>query len=148
MQEIKKLQIAGKQTNAYNKMERLPVGDVDGHLFCLLVSEGVNVSTGKDEFMNGAQVVNYVTSDIVNYNGPFKGYSKITKKNEIAFGKFEGKIINTTSDDGNSVILIDATIDFFKGTGQFEKIKGSGTVKGRYLTNMIYVSEWEANIEL
>jgi hypothetical protein len=124
-------------------MERINVGDVDGHLVSLLISEGVNASTGDSGFMDGALVVNTITSDIVNYDGPFQGYSKITKKNDCVFAKFEGKITNTLSAEGNPVVLIDGTIDFFKGTGQFDNIKGIGTIKGRYLTPMIYISEWE-----
>jgi hypothetical protein len=145
MQTVTKFKISGKQTCAYNKMERISVGDLDGHLVSVLVSEGVNERTGDSQFMDGAMVVNTITSDIVNYNGPFHGYSKITKKNDCVFAKFEGKITASLSAEGNPVVLIDGTIDFYKGTGQFNNIKGTGTLKGRYLTNMIYITEWEGD---
>ena len=142
MQEIKKIKDSGKQTNAYTKVERINVGDVDGHMVSLLVSEGV-MSTSGDALMDGAQVASITSSDLINYNGPFHGYSKLTKKGNSAVCKFEGKLTTILSTEGTPVMTFEATYFWTKGTGQLENIKGGGTLKGRFLTSIIYTVEWE-----
>ena len=138
-----KYKIAGKQINVFTKTERIDVGDIVGHQLSLVVSEGVNESTGPTEFGNGAQLVNVSISDLVNFNGIFKGYTKLTKKGDIAYGAYEGKIITTISPDGTPISTAEGTVTWIKGTGQFENIQGGGTVKIKYLSTSIYTSDWE-----
>ena len=97
MEGLNKFKVAGKQTIAYTRQERINVGDIEGHILSIIEAEGVNVSTGETDYMNGAQVINIVTSDLVNFNGPIQGYSITKKKDDSAFGKFEGKITTTLS---------------------------------------------------
>ena len=144
MQTLKKIKVSGNQTCAYNKLERIDVGDIEGHMVSFMISEGVNVSTGHVKFFNGAQIVSVITSDIVYFNGLFQGYTKFTNKGDSLFSKFEGKIKNTHSVEGNYVQSMEGTVSFIKGTGQYENIRGNGTFKGRYLSKIIYVNEWEA----
>jgi len=144
MEELKKFKVAGKQTIAYTKQERINVGDIEGHMLSIIEAEGVNVSTGETDYMNGAQVINIVTSDLVNFNGPIQGYSITKKKDDSAFGKFEGKITTTLSADGTPTAVIEvAQLTWIKGTGQFKNIQGSATAKGRYISKNIYIVEWE-----
>jgi hypothetical protein len=143
MQTLKKFKVSGKQTCAYNKLERTDVGDIDGHIVSFMVAEGVNVSTGDAKFFNGAQIVSIINSDIVYFNGLFQGYTKFTDKGDSIFSKFEGRITNTLSGEGNYVQSMEGTFSFIKGTGEFENIQGSGSFKGRYLSKIIYVNEWE-----
>jgi hypothetical protein len=144
MQEPRKIKVAGKQTLAYTRQERKEVGDTEGHILSLIEAEGINISSGDSEFMNGAQIINVVTSDLVNFNGPIHGYSITTKKGDSAVGKFDGKIITTISADGTPVAVIDDVhLTWIKGTGQFLNIKGSATAKGRYISRNIYNVEWE-----
>lgn len=138
-----KYKVAGKQTNAYTKMERIDVGDISGHQLSLVVAEGVNMSTGATEFLNGAQLVSMNISDLVNFNGQFQGYSKFTKKGDSGYATIEGKITTTLSTEGTPIPTLEGTFTWTKGTGQFENIQGSGTFKGRYLTTNIYTVDWE-----
>jgi len=144
MPESKKFKVAGKQTLAYTRQERKEVGDTEGHMLSLIEAEGINISTGETEYMNGAQVINIVTSDLVNFNGPIQGYSITIKKGDSAFGKFEGKIITSLSADGTPVAVIEVSkLTWIKGTGQFLNIQGNATAKGRYISKNIYNVEWE-----
>ncbi len=143
MQTNGKIKVSGKQTCAYNKLERTYVDDIEGHMVSYMVAEGVNVSTGEVPFFNGAQLVSIITSDIVYFNGEFQGYTKFSNKGDNLFSKFSGKITNTLSAEGNHVQSMEGTFTFIKGTGQYENIKGSGRFKGRYLTKIIYINEWE-----
>lgn len=143
MQTLKKLKVSGKQTLAYTRQERSNVGDVEGHMLSLIEAEGVNISTGDTEYMNGAQVINFVTSDLINFNGPIQGYSITKKKEDSAFGKLEGKITTSLSADGTPVAVIEAKLIWIKGTGQFKNIQGVATAKGIYISKNIYTVEWE-----
>jgi hypothetical protein len=138
-----KYQIAGKQTLAFTKQERSMVGDVEGHMLSLVEVEGVNLSTGTIEFFNGAQVINLITSDLVNFSGPVQGYSISKKGDDTFYAKFDGKIITTISSDGTPLTTIEATMTWIKGTGKYQNIKGGGTAKGRYIASTIYTLEWE-----
>ena len=138
-----KYQIAGKQTMAFTKQERSMVGDVESHMLSLVEVEGVNLSTGSTEFCNGAQVINLIFSDLVNFSGPIQGYSIIKKGNDSFHAKFEGKITTTTSSDGTPLTTIEATMTWIKGTGKYQNIKGGGTAKGRYIASNIYTLDWE-----
>jgi len=144
MEGVNKFKVAGKQTIAYTRQERVNVGDIEGHILSIIEAEGVNVSTGENDYMNGAQVINIVTSDLVNFNGPIQGYSITKKKNDSVFGKFEGKITTTLSPDGTPVAVIEeVNLTWVHGTGQFKNIRGAATAKGRYISKNIYLVEWE-----
>jgi hypothetical protein len=143
MQTLTKFKVSGKQTLAYTKQERINVGDIEGHMLSLIEAKGVNVSTGKVDYMNGGQVVNLVTSDLVNFNGPIQGYSIVKKKEDSATGKLEGKIITELSSEGTPVATIEASLTWIRGTGQFTNIRGVVTAKGRYISENIYIVEWE-----
>jgi len=138
-----KYSIAGKQTLAFTKQERTLIDNVQGHMLSLVVSEGINVNTGKTVFMDGASVLSFTTSDLVNYSGPIMGYTKSSKKGDVIYSKVEGKIVTTLSADGTPVPTIEGTFSWIKGSGQFENIKGGGTLKGYYITNLIYIVDWE-----
>jgi hypothetical protein len=138
-----KYSIAGKETMAYNKVDRVNVGDNEGHMVSLLVGEGINVSTGNDAFGDGAQVSVIVTSDMVNFKGPFQAYSIMTKKGDSVFSKAEGKIAPTVTAEGNTVLIMEGTMTFYKGTGQYENIQGNGTFKGRFFSSILYTLDWE-----
>lgn len=144
MEGLNKFKVAGKQTIAYTRQERINVGDIEGHILSIIEAEGVNVSTGETDYMNGAQVINIVTSDLVNFNGPIQGYSITKKKDDSAFGKFAGKITTTLSADGTPVAVIEeVNLTWVHGTGQFKNIQGAATAKGRYISKNIYLVEWE-----
>jgi len=143
MQTLTKIKVSGKQTLSYTRQERANVGDVEGHMLSLIEAEGVNVSTGKTKYMDGGQVINFVTSDLINFNGPILGYSITKTKDDSAFGKIEGKITTKLSAEGAPVATIEAKLTWIKGTGQFKNIQGVATAKGIYISKNIYTVDWE-----
>ena len=138
-----KTKIAGKITVTYTKQEKIDVGDTEGHIFPMAESEGTNVSTGKNEFMDGAQVANMSFGDLVKGNGPQQGYIKFTKNGDTTFAKWESKVTTTLSDEGTPIITFEGTFSYIKGTGQLENIQGSGTYKGKFTSETTYEWEWE-----
>jgi len=59
------MKIAGEIKAAYTQKDSIAVGDAEGHVLSLAISEGPNVSTAEHEFMEGATVLNYSFNDLV-----------------------------------------------------------------------------------
>ena len=143
-----KMKIAGKMTCANVNREAINIGDAEGHTMYLTEAEGINVSTGQQEFLDGAQVVSVSFSDLAKGNGPHQGYVKLAKKDDAAFRKYEGEVTTILSADGTPMITFKGTFSYIKGTGQLENIKGGGTYKGRYISKTIYTVEWEGEYSI
>jgi hypothetical protein len=139
-----KYQIAGKVTQALIDIQESKLDDVLGRTLFLSKIEGVNFSTGKTEFMDGARVIAIVTSDNERFSSTFQGYSRFTKKGDVVYFKVEGNITNTQSDEGNPITAIEASFSAIKGTGQYENIRCTGTYKGKYISGYIMTLEWES----
>ena len=138
-----KTKIAGKMTCAYVMQKKLDVGDTEGHVISLAQSEGTNVSTGENEFMDGARIVNMSFSDVIKGNGPHQGYLKHEKNGNSTFTGWNGKITTIFSDEGTPIITFEGIFTYIRGTGKFEGIQGSGTYKGRFISEKEYTVEWE-----
>jgi hypothetical protein len=138
-----KTKIAGEMTCAYVMQEKLNVGDTEDHIISLGQSEGTNASTGKEKFMDGAQVVNMSFSDVVKGNGSHQGYIKHVQNGNSTFAGWNGKIVTIFSDEGTPIITFEGIFTYIKGTGQFEDIQGSGTFKGKFISEEEYTVEWE-----
>jgi hypothetical protein len=138
-----KTQIAGKFTATYLKQETIEVGDTEGHIVYLEQTEGTNESTGEHTIMDGARVVNVSFSDLVKGNGPHQGYIKFAQNDDTYFAKWEGTVTTTLSAEGTPIITFEGTYFYIKGTGQFENIQGSGTYKGKFISETTYIAEWE-----
>jgi hypothetical protein len=138
-----KTKIAGKITSAYVMEEKLNVGDAEDHIISLGESEGANVSTGENKFMDGAGVVNMSFSDIVKGNGPHQGYIKFAKNGDSVFAGWNGKIATIFSEEGAPITTFEGIFTYIKGTGRFENIQGSGTYKGKFISEKEYAVEWE-----
>ena len=143
-----KSKIAGKMTLAYARQEMMDMGDTEGHVLSLSESDGINVSIGKHEFMDGAQVVNISFGDLVKGNGLHQGYVKLAKKDDTVFAKWEGKVTTTLSAEGTPITAFEGTLSYVKGTGKFENIQGSGTYKGKSISKTIYTVEWEGEYSI
>ena len=138
-----KIKVAGKHTLAYTTQNTINVGDTEGHIISLYEYEGTNVSTGKEKFMDGAQVFGLGFADIVMGNGPFQGYGKMSTNGDVIFWKEQGKTATTLSPKGKPVDTFEGSFTFTKGTGKYENIQGSGTFKGKFISRTIWIAEWE-----
>ena len=143
-----KTKAAGKMTAAYTDQEMIEVGDVEGHVITLVESEGINVSTGKPAFMDGSQLINLSFGDYVKGSGLHQGYVKLTKKDDTAIAKWQGKVTTTLSAEGVPVTTFEGTFSWIKGTGQFEGIQGNGTYKGAFISKTIYTVDWEGEYSI
>ena len=135
--------ISGKMTCAYTDRQAYESGYTEGHSLALSQAEGINISTGANVFMDGAQVVNFSFADLVKGNGPHQGYVKLLKKDDAVISKWQGKITTIMSNEGIPITTFDGTFSYVKGLGKFNNIQGKGTFRGKFISKMIYTVEWE-----
>ena len=57
--------------------------------------------------------------------------------------KAEGKTTTILSPEGKPITTFEGIISFIKGTGKYKNIQGSGTYKGKLVSSVIIVNEWE-----
>lgn len=138
-----KTKVAGKHTFAYTKQNTINVGDIEGHIIMLNEFEGINVSTGKNKFMDGAQDVAMGFYDLVMGNGPQQGYGKMSLNGDVVFWKHQGNTVTTLSPEGKPVTTFEGSFTYTKGAGKYEKIQGSGSYKGNLISRTIFIIEWE-----
>jgi len=139
----KKFKIAGKITAAYTVREVVEVGDTEGHSLYLLKNEGFNESTGEHKFMDGAEVVWFGIADYIQGNGAHTVYTKMSLNDNVVYAKAEGKTTTILSPEGKPVTTFEGTMSFTKGTGKYKNIQGSSTYKGKLVSSVIIVNEWE-----
>lgn len=138
-----KFKIAGKITAAYTVREVVEVGDTEGHALYLLKHEGFNESTGEHKFMDGAETVWFGIADYIKGNGSHTVYTKLSLNDNVVYAKAEGKTTTILSPEGKPVTTFEGSFTFTKGTGKYKNIQGSGTYKGKLVSSVIIVNEWE-----
>lgn len=138
--------VAGKMTLEIVSADSLAVGDAEGHRMFLQLYEGTNANAGENDFMDGATLRNTSFSDMAQGNGYHQGYIEFTKEGSSTFGKWQGKITITDEDDGTKVTKFEGQFSFTGGTGEFEKIQGSGTYSGHFTSMTSITADWEGEI--
>lgn len=139
-----KTKISGKMTGKVTKQEKVEVGDMEGHLLQLNVSQGTNAG----DVMGGAQFENCTTSDTKKGNGMHQGYSTFSLNGDKWISKFEGKVTTTMSEDGKPNTTFEGTFTFTKGEGKYKNIQGGGTYKGKYISETEWENEWEGTYDI
>ncbi len=138
-----KFKIAGKTTAAYTVREVVEVGDIEGHSLYLLKNEGFNESTGEHKFMDGAEADWFGIADYIKGNGSHTVYTKLSLNDNVVYAKAEGKTTTILSPEGKPVTTFEGSFNFTKGTGKYKNIQGSCTYKGKLVSSVIIVNEWE-----
>ena len=138
-----KFKIAGKITAAYTVREVVEVGDIEGHSLYLLKNEGFNESTGEHKFMDGAETVWFGIADYIKGNGSHTVYTKLSLNDNVVYAKAEGKTTTILSPEGKPVTTFEGSFTFTKGTGKYKNIQGSCNYKGKLVSSVIIVNEWE-----
>ena len=138
-----KIKIAGKMSNTVTEDYKIKVADAEDHTFSINKSEGTNISSGENSFMDSAAVVNHNFGDLIKGNGTHQGYVILSKEGDTVIGKWKGKVTTTISSDNTPIITFEGTYTYTSGKGRFENIQGNGTYKGKYTSEKTYTAEWE-----
>jgi len=124
MAETKNVRSVGQ----FSKVEFMPVGDVEGHLFIIGESRGLNFVDGEVAVFTG-----WVQCDTIKGIGPCKNYVKsVYQDGSVTITKGQMKL--TISQDGKTGLYEDYEGEFIMGTGRFAGIKGSFSYKGKRVT--------------
>jgi hypothetical protein len=142
-----KMEVAGKISATITEGYNFDVGDMEGHIFHISKSEGINTSIGKNSMMDGALVVNNNFSDIVKGNGPHQGYIIISKDGNTTVAKWEGKVTTVLSGDKPKTTM-EGTFTYISGTGKYANIQGGGKYKGMYISASTYVVDWDGEYSI
>jgi len=116
-----------RQTLYVQKIERIEIGDLPGHI--LGVAEGGGVV-----FFENGEVATYGWKGTVDYTrgaGTSLGYMLYTFEDESTFlHKYQ---VLTTADPGGKAFWWKGTFSFLQGSGRFAGIQGSGSFTGKRL---------------
>jgi hypothetical protein len=138
--------MATKITGSFSGMVRTQAAVAllheENHALTLVEVAGTEKSP--DPLWNGARITYWGTGDLVNGNGPQKGYwCNERDGGDRDWGTFEGKI--TTS---GQQVTMEGTFKFTGGTGKFKGISGSGKYKGQFPSATSVVNDWEGEYTL
>ena len=116
-----------RQTLYVNKIDRVEVGDVPGHI--VGVAEGGGVV-----FFEDGEVATYWWKGTIDYTkgaGTSMGYMLYTFEDESTFlHKYQ---VTTTADPGGKAFWWKGTFSFLQGSGRFAGIQGDGPFTGKRL---------------
>jgi hypothetical protein len=143
-----RLQVGGTFEMTYTEMNPVSVGDAEGHVLISNRATGTNRSTGRDEYMDRAQVANTETADLTHGNGPHQGYVIFSGGGDRTVNKWHGKITTVLGADKQPVTTCQGTWTKLNGTGRYAGVKGQGTYRGRMTGQNTYLVEWKGEIDV
>lgn len=143
-----RLQVGGTFNMTYTQFHPVPVGDTEGHVLISNHATGTNRSTGRDRYMDRADVANTETADLTQGNGPHQGYVIFSSGGERTVNKWQGKITTVLGADKQRVTTFQGTWTKLSGTGSYAGVKGQGTYSGRMTGQNTYLVEWKGEIEV
>jgi hypothetical protein len=144
----KPLEVGGTFEMTYTQIHPVPVGDADNHVLISNQARGTNRSTGRDAYMDQAQVANTETADLAQGSGPHQGYVIFSAGGDRTVNRWQGKITTVLGADKQPVTTFQGSWTKLSGTGRYAGIKGQGTYRGRMTGQNTYVVEWKGEVEV
>ncbi len=89
-----------------------------------------------------AKVVNRDVVDVVNGNGPHRGYATLSKDDGEVVVKWSGDVATMMAKDRPPLISFRGTWQYVSGTGKYQGIQGRGTYSGHFTSQTEYVADW------
>lgn len=141
-----KSKVAGTFNVSVIQHQSIDVADAPGHALVLNEAKGANRSTGRDRYMDGAEIVNSEIADLTQGNGIHQGYVRMIKDGESTVTKWNGKVTTVLSQEKTPITTFEGTWTKLAGTGRYAGISGSGSYKGRMTSETAYVVDWQGEI--
>jgi hypothetical protein len=141
-----RIQIAGTYSASYARQFGAEIGDVEGHTLSIGQARGTNRSTGETGYMDGAQLRMIQTEDLTQGTGTAEGYSSLVSGADTARLKSAGRVTTIASAEKGVLITFEGTWTVVKATGKYQGRTGSGTYRGRFISPIEYVVEWEGTL--
>jgi hypothetical protein len=144
--DSERTQVAGVFSMKVGQQNALPVADQAGPILLLTQAAGTNRSTGKSEYMDGAQVMSREIADLTQGNGPHQGYITEIKGADTSVARYQGTVVTTLGPDQKPATSFEGTWTKLSGTGKYQGVSGSGRYKGRMVSPTDYTVEWSGEI--
>jgi hypothetical protein len=141
-----RIKIAGTYSASYARQFGVEIGDVEGHTLSIGQARGTNRSTGETAYMDGAQLRMIQTEDLIRGTGTAEGYSSLVTGADTARLKSAGRVTTVASAEKGVVISFEGSWTVEKATGKYQGRTGSGTYRGRFISPIEYVVEWEGTL--
>jgi len=135
--------ISGKSKITYTKREMIPVGDTEGHVLVLSEASGINESTGKFAFMEGATTFSRAIVDMTKGNGTMSGYFILSKDSDLAVAKLTGTVKTVLSPDGKPLTSYSGEWKWVKCAGLLEGCAGQGVYQGTVISEKEVQTEYK-----
>ena len=139
-------EMSGKATMTYSKKEVVLIGDTEGHILMLAVSNGLNSNTGNSDFMDGATATTRSTADLTKGNGPQAGYFILSEEGNETVAKYKGMIKTVLSPDKKPMTSFSGEWKYIKCAGKYEGCTGKGTYQGHFISENDYIVEYKGTL--
>jgi len=141
-----KSRIAGTFTATIASHQDLPVTDAPMHALALVESRGTNRSTGDTEYMAQGEIVNREISDLTQGTGPHQGYITFVQGADTTISRWSGKVTTVLDADHKPSTTMAGTWTVIAGTGRYRRATGSGTYRGRMLSEQEVSVDWHGEL--
>jgi hypothetical protein len=118
----------------------------DGAQVFIGESKGRNESSGKSDFLNGADVASADTASLVNGTGSHHGYLTMSKGGDKVTFKWSGQVTTTLGEDKKPSSNFQGTWTAVGGAGKYDGASGSGTYQGRFTSPTASITEWKGEL--
>lgn len=140
--------ISGKLTMKYVQQHPLAAADAAGPVVFANQARGTNLSTGKTEYMDGAEITSIEIADLTQGTGTHQGYITFAKKGDGGVNRWNGRVSTTMSANNQPVTTFEGTWTKISGSGRYQGVTGRGRYRGRVVSPTEYVVEWDGEIDL
>jgi hypothetical protein len=141
-----RITVGGTYSASYARQFGAEIGDVQGHTLSIGQARGTNRSTGETGYMDGAQLRMIQTEDLIRGTGTAEGYSSLVSGADTARLKSAGRVTTIASAEKGLLITFEGTWTVVKATGRYQGRTGSGTYRGRFISPIEYVVEWQGTL--
>jgi hypothetical protein len=138
--------VAGQFTGSYTKQEALPVPQAEGHVLILGEASGRNVGRDGTRYMDGASIVNREIADLLQGNGPHRGYVTMRLGGDETVTRWNGHVTTTLNRDGTPNITFAGTWEKVRGNGMYRDGSGTGSYQGYFTSQTEYFVEWSGHL--
>ena len=141
-----RLKVAGAFAMKVAKQEAVPVVDQPGHLLMLAESQGLNQSTGRDVYMDGAEVWSAEIGDLTLGNGSNSGHLVLIFRGDTVHTCWFGRVRTVPTADGQAVTDVEGKWAVTGAAGSYRNASGDGTYRGRFTGPGEYMVDWQGEI--
>jgi hypothetical protein len=137
------IQFSATHTFKLDEHHGLPAGENPDHMLGLVKSSGVNKSTGKTPFLDGATETEVLYYDTVKGTGPHHGFIFYKAADGTMLNEFNGYSTPIVI-DGKPQSLGDGSWHTVSGTGRYANGAGVGTYSSKIdLSSFEGVTDWQ-----